>query len=146
MKKPIGTNPMEGSNREDLPPPAPSEKSFGLVFLVLFLLIEIVLFFKRGFFAHWPLVLALLLAVALLVKPQILRPLNLLWFRFGLLLHFFISPLVLGALFYGVVSPIGLLMRAFGKDPMKRAWEPEAETYWMKRPVNESPSSMKDPF
>ncbi len=85
-------------------------------------------------------------AVAL-VWPAILAPLNKLWFRFGLLLHKVMTPLIMGLLFYGLFTPLGLLMRLFGKDPMRVRDTPEAQSYWIERePSAAVDNHMKNQF
>jgi hypothetical protein len=76
-----------------------------------------------------------------------LAPLNRLWQRFGLLLHRIVSPIVLGLLFYLTVLPVGLLMRAFGKDPLRLRADRAARSYWIVRePPGPSGDSMKQQF
>jgi len=74
----------------------------------------------------------LLMAVALM-RPRWLGPLNKVWFQLGLLLHRIVNPVVLGLVFVLSVIPVGLLMRLFGKDPLQRKFEPDRESYWMRR-------------
>ncbi|MGH6953875.1 MAG: SxtJ family membrane protein, partial [Alphaproteobacteria bacterium] len=89
---------------------------------------------------------ALLLAAAL-VRPRLLAPLNWAWTRFGLVLHHVTNPLVMGALFYLVIVPAGLIMRALGRDPLKRAWQPECQSYWIARePPGPAPETMRNQF
>ena len=123
-----------------------SERSFGVVFTVVFLLIAVVPFVTSGKTHYWALIIAAAFGVVTVVAPRILKPLNILWFKFGMLLGAIIAPLVMIIVFFVVVTPIGLLMRLFGKDPLrlKRA---ATDTYWIKRETNpENPSSMKNQF
>ena len=86
----------------------------------------------------------LVLAIA---APRLLRPLNRLWHRFGLLLARFMNLLVLGLLFYFVITPMGLIMRMAGKDPLRLRWRPEADSYWIERaPPGPKPETMKNQF
>ena len=79
--------------------------------------------------------------------PRVLRPLNLLWFKFGLLLHHIITPVVLGLMFYTVFTPIGLWMRLAGKRPLHLRFDPAARTYWMPRdPPGPAAESFKNQF
>ena len=79
--------------------------------------------------------------------PSILAPLNRLWLRFGLLLHRIVSPLVLGIMFFLVITPMGLLMRAFGKDLLRLKFDRAAASYWIERtPPGPPPESMADQF
>ena len=82
-----------------------------------------------------------------LAASQLLAPLNLLWFRFGLLLHRIMSPLVMGLLFFAVVMPIGLLMRLFGQRPLALGFDRTATSYWSLRtdPMSQ-PGSMKKQY
>ena len=89
-----------------------------------------VLFFAAGYFC-----------------PSALRPLNWLWFNFGLLLHSVVNPIVMGLLFYATVWPTGIVMRALGKDLLRLRREPEGTSYWIPRqPPGPEPTTMKDQF
>ncbi len=126
---------------------AGSERSFGLVFAAVF-----------GIVAGWPLIdgaearlWALIVAGgflgAALGAPALLRPLNLLWFKFGQALHRVTSPLIMALLFYSTVTPTALLMRLFGKDPLNRRFDAQAESYWIIRePPGPAPDSLKNQF
>ena len=77
----------------------------------------------------WALVLAVLLVVPALVAPRILAPVYRVWMRLGEVLAWINTRIILGVVFYGVVTPIGLLMRLTGRDPMRRTLEPTSESY-----------------
>ena len=81
-------------------------------------------------------------AAMTMVRPRWLTPLNRAWTRFGELLDRVVCPLVLGIIFYGVFTPVGLVMRMAGRDIMKRRFEPGTPTYWVERdppgPVDDS--------
>ena len=95
----------------------------------------------------WLGVVAALFAAGALIYPVALKPLNWIWFKFGLLLHAIISPIIMCLLFYVAVWPTGLIMRAFGKDPLRLKREPESSTYWIARePRGPKPETMKDQF
>ena len=84
---------------------------------------------------------------AALVWPGVLAPLNRLWTRFGLLLHRLVSPLVLGVMFFLVITPMGLVMRALGKDPLRLQRDRAARTYWIDRqPPGPAPDSLNNQF
>jgi Saxitoxin biosynthesis operon protein SxtJ len=97
----------------------------------------------------WPLhlgVAIVFLAIALL-RPNALSPLNRLWTRFGLLIGMIVSPIVLGLLFVLVVTPVGLLMRLTGKDPLRLRRESGVGSYWIVRnPPGPPGDSMGDQF
>jgi len=89
---------------------------------------------------------AVFLAVAL-TRPALLAPLNRLWTRFGLLLHRVVSPVMLGAMYYGVMVPAGLIMRLVGRDPLRLKRDPRATTYWVERqPPGPEPQSMRQQY
>jgi saxitoxin biosynthesis operon SxtJ-like protein len=110
-----------------------SERSFGLVVATAFTAAG--LLNLRGAGEGWPYWFgaAALFALLALVAPRVLAPLNRIWATFGLLLHRLISPVILAVLFYGCITPIGLLMRLTGKDPLRRRFEREAQSYWIAR-------------
>ncbi len=124
-----------------------SNRSFGIVFAVVFAII-----------ALWPLmsgdgariwagaVAGAFLAVAL-AWPSALAPLNRAWTSFGSVLHKITNPLIMGLVFYGAVVPTALIMRALGKDPLRRRFDRDAKSYWIERdPPGPEPDSMKRQF
>jgi hypothetical protein len=125
-----------------------SDRVFGLVFAVVFALIGVFPWiFSDGAVRVWALAVgAAFLAIALAV-PRILHPLNRLWMRFGLLLHRIVNPVVLGIMFFVVVTPIALLMRWRGKDPLRLRFDAAAKTYWIARtPPGPDPRSLNHLF
>ena len=124
-----------------------TERSFGLVFAVVFTAVGLWPLIDGGGPRLWSLGVAAGFLLAALVAPRALRPLNLLWFKFGMLLHHVVTPLVMGLLFFATVTPIALLMRIFGKRPLDLAFEPDAKSYWIERdPPGPEPGSMKRQF
>ena len=124
-----------------------SDRSFGIVFAVVFALIGAVPWLFGGILRPWALAIGALFLVVALVVPSLLGPLNRQWLRFGLLLHKIVSPLVLGVMFYLVITPMGLLMRMFGKDPLRLKLDSASDTYWIARePPGPPPESLKDQF
>ena len=124
-----------------------SNRSFGLVFTVVFVLLGLAPLFFGDTIRLWALALAAVFLVLSLAHPQILAPLNLFWTKFGLLLHRIISPVIMALLFFGVVTPIGLLMRLFGKRPLSLEFEPKIISYWIERePPGPDPQTMKQQF
>lgn len=94
--------------------------------------------------AYWPIwagAAAVFGSLALL-WPRLLSPLNRLWFWFGLALHKVVNPVVMGVLFFGVIMPVGLLMRLIGKRPIGFEFEPDRSSYWMRRGNALQPGSM----
>lgn len=116
---------------------AATERSFGLVFAVVFIVIALLPLFtapdRLGSLRVWALIAAAFFAAAALAMPRLLALPNKLWFRFGLLLHRIVNPLVMGLLFFVTVTPIGLLMRALGKTPLQLGFDKSADSYWIAR-------------
>ena len=124
-----------------------SERAFGLVFAAVFVIVGLLPLLGDGGVRFWALGVALAFAVIAFAMPRLLRPLNLVWFRFGLLLHAVVSPLVLGLLFFVTVTPTGLIMRMLGKDLLNLRRDETAESYWIVRePRGPAPESMKNQF
>lgn len=124
-----------------------SNRSFGIVFAVVFAVIGVLPLLFGGGVRLWSLLVGVAFLVAAFLFPDFLAPLNRVWLRFGLLLHRIVSPLVLGIMFYLVVTPIGVIMRAFGKDLLRLRFEKESASYWIDRvPPGPPPESIKDQF
>jgi hypothetical protein len=124
-----------------------SERALGITFGVVCLVLGAILLYAGS--RWWILSLALAVLFVLLayfwVAP--LRPLNSLWHRFGLLLFHVVNPLVMGVIFYSTIFPIGLLMRLFGKDPLRLKLDREAKSYWQMRvPSAGVPQNMRNQF
>lgn len=126
---------------------AGSERTLGLVFAAFFLIIGCLPLGGGGAVRGWAIVVAAACLATALLRPSLLAPLNRLWTWVGLLLHRVVSPLVLGALFFLVVTPIGLLMRARGKDPLRLRLDRASNSYWIeRRPPGPAPDSMRNQF
>jgi len=126
---------------------ASSNRAFGWVWVVVFLIIALRPLVSGGVVRWWSLILCALVAVVTIAVPVLLTIPNRLWLGFGMLLHRVTSPVALGIIFYVVVMPTGLLMRAFGKDILRLRHDPAAESYWIKRePPGPKPDSMPHQF
>lgn len=124
-----------------------SDRSFGLVFTVVFAVIGAFPLIHGLPPRVWALGIAAGFLLVSLVRPRSLRPLNLLWFKFGLLLHGIVNPVIMGLLFFVTVTPMALALRLLGKDPLKRRLEPAATSYWIiRQPPGPAPESMKNQF
>lgn len=121
-----------------------SERSFGLVFAAVFLVIALWPLLRHEGPHIWALVAAFIFAGLGLFAPRVLRPLNALWFRFGLLLAKVTTPVFLTLLYVLMVIPTGVLMRAFRKDPLARKPDPSLKSYWIAR--KEQPGSMRNQY
>ena len=120
-----------------------SNRSFGIVFFIVFLLIALYPLLKGSDLRIWSLVISFIFLILGLINSKILTPLNRLWFKFGLLLGKFVSPLIMGIIFFVVVTPIGIIMRLLNKDLLNLKYN-KKETYW----INKSgpKSKMKNQF
>jgi hypothetical protein len=124
-----------------------SDRSFGLVFAVVFAVVALLPLWHGGSPRWWALAVALALVGVAFVRPAILHRLNRLWFRFGLLLSRVVSPIVMAVLFVTTIVPIGLVMRLRGADLLKRSFDPDAETYWIPvDPQARAETSMRNQF
>jgi hypothetical protein len=124
-----------------------SDRAFGFVFASVFLLLAAWGGWHDSASWMWLAGVAAAFALVAVVRPAALGPLNRAWMKLGLLLFRVTNPLILGLLFFGVVMPMGLLMRLAGKDPMRRSFEPGSASYWINRtPPGPAPDSMKNQF
>ena len=120
-----------------------SNKSFGIVFFIVFLVISVYPRFFEGNLRVWSLIVSLLFLVLGLINSRVLTPLNRLWFKFGMFLGKFISPIIMGLVFFIVVTPTGLIMRAFKKDLLNLK-KKDTKSYWIKR--DKFKSDMRNQF
>ena len=120
-----------------------SNKSFGLVFFVVFLLIAIFPLLKQEDIRIWSLIISFIFLVLGLLNSELLSPLNKIWFKFGILLGIIVSPLVMGIIFFVVVTPIGLVMKLLKKDLLNLKFN-NHNSYWVEK--NEPKSKMKNQF
>jgi hypothetical protein len=137
----------ENLSRDDVV--VPSEKSFGITFAVVALLLAAWLWWRKDLTA-WALV-ALAVSAGFLaagfLAPSALRRLNVLWLKFGLLLHKIVNPIIMGLLFFGVFTPMGVLMRLGGKDFLRLRFRGGDASYWISRLDAEGPpASMRNQF
>ncbi len=110
-----------------------SDRSFGVVFAAVFALIGLWPLLGGGGARWWALAAAVAFAVVALAAPRLLRIPNALWQKLGRALNRVVSPLVIGLVFFTAVVPTGLLMRLFGKDPLRLRFDREATSYWIER-------------
>jgi len=120
-----------------------SNRSFGIVFFTVFLIIATYPLVNNGEIRIWSLILSLVFLILGLLNSKILYPLNKIWFKFGLLLGKIVSPLVMVIIFFLVVTPIGLFMRILNKDLLNLKFN-KSKSYWIEK--NEQKSKMKNQF
>ena len=120
-----------------------SNRSFGIVFFIVFLLISTYPLLKEENIRLWSLVISIIFLFLGLLNSNLLSPLNKIWFKFGLLLGKIVSPFVMGIIFFLVVTPIGIIMRLLKKDLLNLKFN-KNNTYWIKK--SDPKSKMKNQF
>ena len=120
-----------------------SNRSFGIVFFVVFFLIAIYPLLIKGDVRLWSLIISIIFLILGILNSKILSPLNKIWFKFGIFLGKIVSPLVMGLIFFVVVTPIGILMRFLNKDLLNLKFNKNS-TYWIEK--NGPKSKMKNQF
>ena len=121
----------------------PSNKNFGIVFFVVFLIVAIYPLINNNGIRIWSIVLALIFLILGIINSKFLTPFNKAWFKFGILLGKIVSPFVMGVIFFFVVTPIGFLMRMLKKDLLNLKFNKD-NSYWIKN--NGPKSKMKNQF
>ena len=120
-----------------------SNRSFGVVFFIVFFLISIYPLLNNGSVYYWSLFLSLAFLILGLLNSKLLYPLNFIWFKLGILLGRIVSPIIMGVIFFLVVTPTSILLKIFGKDVLKLKYN-NSKTYWLDK--NEPKSKMKNQF
>ena len=110
-----------------------SNRSFGFLFFVVFFVISLWPLKSQGDLRLWAFILSLVFLVLGVLNSKFLTPLNKLWFKFGILLGSIVSPVVMGIVFFIVVTPVGLIMRFLGKDLLRINKSKFVSTYWISR-------------
>lgn len=120
-----------------------SNKSFGIVFFIVFVLIGLYPAFHGENLRYWAIIISLIFLVLGLIRSSLLTPLNIYWSKFGILLGFIVSPFIMAIIFFLVVTPIGLFMRLLGKDLINLK-KHNLKSYWIEKKYYKS--TMKDQF
>ena len=120
-----------------------TNRSFGIVFCIVFLIISFWSFFDTAEIRYWSLIIAIIFFILGLLNSKILTPLNLIWFKFGIFLGKFISPIAMAIIFFIVITPISLLLKLFNKYVLNLKNNKD-KTYWIKK--NGPKSKMKNQF
>lgn len=110
-----------------------SNRAFGWMFVIVFLIIALWPLLFGGALRWWSLIISTLVMLITQTAPGLLTIPNRLWMRFGMLLHRVVSPVMLAVMFFLIVTPTGLLMRVFAKRPLRLGRDPAAASYWIKR-------------
>ncbi len=120
-----------------------SNKSFGIVFFVVFFLIGIYPILNNQEIRFWSIIISLIFLILGILNSKVLTPLNFAWFKLGLFLGKIVSPIIMCFIFFFVVTPIGILMRLLKKDLLKLKYNKD-DTYWIEK--NDIKSNMKNQF
>ena len=120
-----------------------SNRSFGIVFFIVFILIAFYPLINQGEIRIWSVLISLLFLILGIINSKILTPLNKVWFKFGIFLGKIISPIVMGLIFFLVVTPIAFLMRMLKKDLLNLKFN-KNNSYWIEK--TDPKSSMKNQF
>ena len=120
-----------------------SNRSFGIVFFIVFLLIAIYPLINQGEIRVWSVLISLLFLILGIINSKVLSPLNKVWFKFGIFLGKIISPIIMGIIFFFVVTPIAFLMRILKKDLLNLKYNKNS-SYWIEK--TDPKSSMKNQF
>jgi len=120
-----------------------TNKSFGIVFFLFFLIVSIFPLFKDGNIRIWSLIIAIIFLILGMLDSRFLTPLNKIWFKFGILLGSIVSPIVMGVVFFAIVTPTSLIMRVLGKNLLNLK-KKNKKTYWIER--SKIKSKMKNQF
>ena len=124
-----------------------SDRVFGLVMAGVFFVLALLPLLRGRGVRWWSLTAAVAFLLSALLFPRVLRRLNWLWLKVGLVLHAIVNPVVMGLLFYLTVTPIGLLFRWLGKDPLRLHFDKTTDTYWIeRRPPGPTPDTMPRQF
>ena len=120
-----------------------SNRSFGIVFFVFFLIISLFPLLNDNDIRYWSLILSIIFLVLGLLNSNLLTPLNNFWFKFGILLGKVISPFIMGTIFFIIVTPIGIIMKILKKDLLNLKFN-NKKTYWIEK--NGPKSKMKNQY
>ena len=121
-----------------------SNRSFGIVFFFVFLIISLWPLTNENPLRVWSIFVAIIFLILGLMNSKLLTPLNILWFKFGKLLGFIIAPIVMGIVFFIVITPTGLIMKIIGKDLLNNKYNNKIKSYWINR--GKLKSTMKQQF
>ena len=121
----------------------PSNRNFGIVFFLFFLIISLWPLLSSGEIRYWSFLISIIFLVLGIINSKVLTPLNRLWIKFGILLGKIVNPVVMGIIFFIVVTPISLILKVIGKDTLNLK-KNNSKSYWIQK--EEPKSTMKDQF
>ena len=120
-----------------------SNKSFGIVFFVFFFIVSLFPLFDGGNIRIWSLIISIIFLILEILNSKILTPFNQIWFNFGILLDRFVSPIVIGIIFFAIVTPTSIIMMVLQKNLLNLK-KCNKKTYWIER--SKIKSKMKNQF
>ena len=120
-----------------------SNRNFGITFFIFFLILSLYPLIQDKNINYVLLFISIIFLFLSFLKPKVLKPLNKIWFKFGIFLGKFVSPIVMGLIFFLVITPTGLIMKAIGKNLLNLKKE-NKKTYWINK--DNSNNSMKNQF
>ena len=123
-----------------------SNRAFGLIFAAIFLVIALWPLINGASPRTWALIIVALFALPAILYPSVLTPLNAAWVKFGLFMHKIVNPILMGLIFFLTVLPTGLMLKLFGKDPMRRKLDANTKTYWQDRSEKITKESFDNQF
>ena len=121
-----------------------SNRSFGIVFFFVFLIISLWPLINENPIRVWSIVIAIIFLILGLMNSKILKPLNIIWFKFGVLLGNIVAPIVMGFIFFAVITPTGVIMKIIGRDLLHSKYDNRKKSYWINR--GKPKSTMKNQF
>jgi len=121
-----------------------SNRSFGIVFFFVFVIVSLWPLTNENSLRVWSIFVAIIFLILGLMNSKLLTPLNILWAKFGKLLGFIIAPIVMGIVFFVVITPTGLIMKLIGKDLLNNKYDNKIKSYWINR--GKLKSTMKQQF
>ena len=131
---------------KNLKPELPSNRQFGFFFTAVFLGVSVYFYIMTNAFGFYTFGgLAVIFLLVTIIKAEVLLPLNKFWMGLGHLIGMFVSPLVIGFIFFGIFTPTGFLMRLFGRDELKLEFK-QKHSYWIKRETDSEIYSFKNQF
>tara|TARA_B100001287_G_scaffold191839_1_gene162118 strand:+ start:492 stop:890 length:399 start_codon:yes stop_codon:yes gene_type:complete len=121
-----------------------SNRSFGIVFSIVFLIISFYPLTNGNEILVWSLILSIIFFLLGIINSILLKPLNFLWFKFGIFLGSFVSPIIMGLVYFLVVFPTFLILRIFKKNYLNIKYDKNKLSYWIT--IKEKNNSMEDQF
>ena len=121
-----------------------SNRSFGLLFFFVFLIISLWPLLNEGPLKIWSIIIAIIFLILGLINSKLLTPLNILWFKFGMFLGSIVSPIAMGIVFFLVITPTGFIMKMMNKDLLNIKYDNKKKSYWINRAKTKT--TMKQQF